>query len=150
MKINELAKKTGLTVYTIRFYEKEGLLDSRHVRREENNYRNYTDEAIERLKFIKKLQGVDCSLTELKEILQDHDVNRYTDLQRIEWIRQKIREIERKKDEYDQMLGTLKWMLEYRLALINDAQKAQAIEPPASLGQEFASLKQKSRASRGL
>ena len=29
MQINELAKKTGLTVPTIRFYEKEGLLDVR-------------------------------------------------------------------------------------------------------------------------
>jgi DNA-binding transcriptional MerR regulator len=118
MKIRELAEKAGLTIYTIRYYEKEGLLDSRHVRREENNYRNYSDEAIERLKFIKKLQGVGCSLSELKEILQDHDTDRYTDLQRIEWIRQKIREVERKKEEYDQMLGTLNWMLEYRMALM--------------------------------
>jgi hypothetical protein len=30
MKIQELAEKTGLTAYTIRFYEKEGLLGSRH------------------------------------------------------------------------------------------------------------------------
>lgn len=127
MKINELAEKTGLTVYTIRFYEKEGLLDSRHVRREKNNYRNYSEEAIERLKFIKKLQRVDCSLSELKEILQDHDADKYSEQQRIEWIRQKIREVERKKDEYDQMLGTLTWMLEYRMAVINDAQKAQAL-----------------------
>lgn len=35
---------------TVRFDEKEGLLDGRHVRREGNNYRNYSDEAIERLK----------------------------------------------------------------------------------------------------
>lgn len=127
MKIHELAEKTGLTVYAIRFYEKEGLLDGRHVRREENNYRNYSDEAIERLKFIKKLQRVDCSLSELKEILQDHDVNKYTDLQRMEWIRQKIREVERKKDELDQILDTLNGMLEYRRALMNDPQKAHEL-----------------------
>jgi len=46
MKIQELAKTTGLTAYTIRFYEKEGLFDIRHVRRDDNNYRNYTDESI--------------------------------------------------------------------------------------------------------
>lgn len=51
----------------------------------------------------------------------------YTDLQRIEWIRQKISEVERKKDEYDQILGTLNWMLEYRMALMNDALKAHAL-----------------------
>ena len=44
MKVQELAEKSGLTAHTIRFYEKEGLLDSRHVRRDANNYRNYTEE----------------------------------------------------------------------------------------------------------
>ena len=127
MKIQELAKQTGLTAYTIRFYEKEGLLDSRHVRREENNYRNYSDEATERMKLIKKFQGVGCSLAELKEILQDHDAHTRTNVQVIEWIRQKIREIEGKKDEYDQMLGTLHLMLEYRMSLTNDPQQARSL-----------------------
>ncbi|WP_100487310.1 MerR family transcriptional regulator [Sporolactobacillus pectinivorans] len=127
MKIQELAEKTGLTPYTIRFYEKEGLLDHRHVQREENNYRNYSDEAIERLKLVKKFKGVGCSLAELKEILQEHDENTFTNLQVIDWIRQKISEIERKKAEYDQMLETLNWMLEYRMALTNDPEKAHSL-----------------------
>ena len=50
MKIQELSKRTGLTEYTLRYYEKEGLVDHRHVNRDENNYRNYTDEVLERLK----------------------------------------------------------------------------------------------------
>lgn len=127
MKIQELAEKTGLTAYTIRFYEKEGLLDSRHVQREENNYRNYSDEAIERLKFVKKLQGVGCSLAELKKILQENYANTLTHLHVIEWIRQKMSEIERKKDDLDQILGTLNWMLEYRMALVNDPEKANSL-----------------------
>ncbi|TGE31378.1 MerR family transcriptional regulator [Desulfosporosinus sp. Sb-LF] len=127
MKIKELAEKTGLTAYTIRFYEKEGLLDSRHVRREENDYRNYSDEALERLKLVKKFQGVGCSLAELKEILRDHDTNTRTHLQVIEWIRQKISEIEHKKDELDQILGTLNRMLEYRVAMMNAPEEANAL-----------------------
>jgi DNA-binding transcriptional MerR regulator len=120
MKIQELAKKMGLTVYTIRFYEKEGLLDSRHVQRDENNYRNYSEVAIERLKLIKKFQGVGCSLAELKEVLKDHDENTLTNKQVIEWICKKITEIERKKNEYNQILDTLNWMLEYRRSLDNE------------------------------
>ncbi len=127
MKIQELAAKTGLTAYTIRFYEKEGLLDSRHVHREHNNYRNYSDEALVRLKLIKKFQGIGCSLVELKEILQDQDAHTRTNLQVIEWIRQKMREIEGKKDDYDQMLGTLNSMLDYRMSLMNDPQKARSL-----------------------
>ncbi|MFE6076499.1 MerR family transcriptional regulator [Paenibacillus sp. NPDC057886] len=127
MKIQELADLMGLTPHTIRFYEKEGLLDSRHIQREKNNYRNYSDEAIERLRLIKKFQGIGCSLAELKTILQDHDTNARTNQEVIEWILQKINEIERKKEEYDHMLVTLNWMLTYRKLLIEDPQQAEAM-----------------------
>lgn len=125
MKIQELADKMGLTIHTIRFYEKEGLLDDRHVRRESNNYRNYSEEAVQRLKLVKKFQSIGCSLAELKEALQDHDTNARTNLQIIDWIHAKKEEIERKKEEYEQMLNTLNWMLEYRTLLITDPQQAQ-------------------------
>ena len=127
LKIQELAQKTGLSVHTIRFYEKQGLLDGRQVVRENNNYRNYSDEAIERLKLVKKFQGVGCSLIEIKDILREKDENVVSNQQVIEWIRQKIREIEQKKDEYDQMIDTLHWMLEYRITLESDPQKADSM-----------------------
>jgi MerR family transcriptional regulator, copper efflux regulator len=114
MKVHELAEKSGLTAHTIRFYEKEGLLDSRHVRRDANNYRNYTETAIERLGFIKKFQGIGCSIAELKEVLHDKDVHARTNREVISWIRQKIAEVERKKEENDLILATLNRMLEYR------------------------------------
>ena len=127
MKIQELGQKTGLSVHAIRFYEKQGLLDGRHVRREGNNYRNYSDETIERLNLVKKFQGVGCSLVEIKQILLDKDNPTVSNQQVIEWIRHKIREMERKKDEYDQILQTLNWMLEYRMALESDPQETQAL-----------------------
>ncbi len=116
MKVQELAEKSGLTAHTIRFYEKEGLLDSR-VRRDANNYRNYAEEAIERLGLIKKFQSIGCSISELKEVLHDMDSHVRTNRDVMEWIRQKIREVEDKKREYDQILGTLNRMLEYRTKL---------------------------------
>jgi MerR family copper efflux transcriptional regulator len=125
MKIQELADKMGLTIHTIRFYEKEGLLDERHVLRESNNYRNYSEAAVERLKLIKKFQSIGCSLAELKEVLQDHDTNARTNLQIMDWIRDKKKEIESKKEEFDQMLGTLNKMLDYRTLLMDDPIKAQ-------------------------
>jgi MerR family transcriptional regulator, copper efflux regulator len=129
LKIQELAQKTGLSVYTIRFYEKQGLLDSRQVAREDNNYRNYSDEAIERIKFVKKFQGVGCTLVEIKDILREKDDNAISNQQVIEWIRHKISEVEWKKDEYDQIIGTLNRMLEYRIALESDPQKADSLFP---------------------
>lgn len=118
MKIKELCEKTGLTAYAIRFYEREGFLNFRHLRRDANNYRNYSDEAIERLKLIKKFQSVGYSLAELKGIFEVHDAKTLTDQEIIQLIRKKIGEIERKKIELDQILGTLNWMLEYRTAVM--------------------------------
>lgn len=120
MKIQELAERTGLSVHTIRYYEKEGLLDERHVRRDTNNYRRYVDEATERLKLVKTFQSVGCSLTELKQILQGLDTNTTTTQQGIDWVLSKIKEIERKKEEYDQALATLNKMLEYKIARQDD------------------------------
>ena len=117
MTVQKLAERSGLTAHTIRFYEKEGLLDSRHVRRDANNYRNYTEEAIERLGFIKKFQGIGCSISELKEVLHDKDAHVRTNQEVIAWIRQKTAEVEGKKKEYDQILVTLNRMLEYRTEL---------------------------------
>lgn len=136
MKIQELAEKIGLSVHTIRYYEKEGLLDGRHVQREKNNYRTYSDEAIERLKLIKKFQGIGCSLIELKDILQDHDTNTRTNQQVIEWILQKINEIERKKEEFDRMLETLNFMLTYRVTLETDPEKARSLLAAAKLNSD--------------
>ena len=45
MKTNELEKEIGLSKYTIRYYEKEGLIQPK---REENGYRDYDDETVQK------------------------------------------------------------------------------------------------------
>ena len=54
MTIKEVEKRTGLTAKTIRYYEKEGLLQ---VKRDKNNsYRNYSEDDVLLLKKIKLFQ----------------------------------------------------------------------------------------------
>ncbi|MCD7036442.1 MerR family transcriptional regulator [Metabacillus sp. GX 13764] len=127
MKIHQLAERTGLTAPTIRFYEKEGLLDGHFVQRLQNNYRDYSDQAVEYLLFIKKLQSVGFSLAELKEILHEDDTNALTILRVVELLTQKIEGIKRKRDEFEQILETLNRMLENKIALMNDPQKANSL-----------------------
>lgn len=127
MKIQELADATGLSIHTIRYYEKEGLLDARHVTRTGNNYRSYTPQVFERLNLIRKFQRIGCSLSELRQILQDHDTQAPSNQEIIAWIDAKIADIERRKQEYDQILATLKAMREYRQLLSTDPERARAI-----------------------
>ena len=60
MKIGELARSTGATVKTIRFYEDAGLMPA--APRTESGYRIYGTEAVERLEFIRKAKRLGMSL----------------------------------------------------------------------------------------
>ncbi|MEL7494030.1 MAG: MerR family DNA-binding transcriptional regulator, partial [Cyanobacteria bacterium J06554_11] len=44
MRISVLAKRSGLPVDTIRFYEKKGLLNPEWISRQSNNYREYSED----------------------------------------------------------------------------------------------------------
>jgi len=52
MRIGELARRTGVRVETIRWYEKAGLIDA--PPRSEGNYRDYDAAALARLSFIRR------------------------------------------------------------------------------------------------
>ncbi|MET3852408.1 MerR family transcriptional regulator [Paenibacillus sp. OAE614] len=123
MKINVLAQRTGLTPSAIRFYEKEGLLDARHVQRGENNYRDYCEEAVDHLLMIKKVQAVGFTLAELKEVIQAYEVNDLPLSKKIELLSQKMQEIERKKDALGQVQAHLARMLANKMALMDSTEK---------------------------
>lgn len=71
IKIGELAKRTGATVETIRYYEKEGLLPA--PSRSDGNYRLYREAHIERLQFILHCRTLDMTLDEVRVLLQYWD-----------------------------------------------------------------------------
>lgn len=66
-KIGEVAKETGLTVDTIRFYEKQGLL--KRSTRTGGGFRLFGPHEIQALKFIRKAQYLGFSLQEVRELL---------------------------------------------------------------------------------
>ncbi|MGB2926254.1 MAG: heavy metal-responsive transcriptional regulator [Limnothrix sp.] len=72
LKIGEVAKQSGLSVKTIRYYADLNLLDS-VMRRSPNKYRTFTPEIFNRLAFIRRAQSLGLSLEEIGEILGIHD-----------------------------------------------------------------------------
>ena len=64
MQIKEVESRVGMRRSNIRYYEKEGLLDL--TRRDENNYREYTEEDIEQLLRIKVLRILEVSMEEIR------------------------------------------------------------------------------------
>lgn len=68
MTIGELAKKAGVNVQTIRFYERESLLPEAH-RWPDSGYRDFDDDALLRLQFIRTAKELGFTLREIKELL---------------------------------------------------------------------------------
>jgi len=68
MKIGELAQKAGCDVQTVRFYEREGLLEA--PEREPSGYRRYADRHLERLQFIRHCRSLDIPLPEIRQLLE--------------------------------------------------------------------------------
>ncbi len=67
MKINEVAKKTGLTKKAIRYYEEKELI---HVEvNEENGYKLYSEDNVEDLQVIAFLRNMDMPVMTIKEYL---------------------------------------------------------------------------------
>ena len=68
MRIGELAKRTGVSVQAIRFYERRRLM--RTPRRTAAGYRIYSEQDLESVTLIKKMQRFGFKLVEIRRVLQ--------------------------------------------------------------------------------
>ncbi|HEX5735363.1 MAG TPA: heavy metal-responsive transcriptional regulator [Blastocatellia bacterium] len=67
LQIGEVAALAGVSVDTVRYYEKRRLLN--RAPRSTGNFRLFTSEAVERIHFIKQAQDMGLTLDEIKELL---------------------------------------------------------------------------------
>lgn len=67
MKIGELASRSGVATKTIRFYEDAGVLPT--ASRNRSGYRDYGQEALDRLEFVRRAQAAGLSLREIAGIV---------------------------------------------------------------------------------
>ena len=71
LRIGQISSIAQVSVKTIRYYEKLGLLQA--LKRTEGGFRLFSPEVIGRLNFIKRSQNLGLSLTEIGQLLQIHD-----------------------------------------------------------------------------
>jgi len=67
LTIGQVAQKAGVGVETLRFYERQGLLEE--PARKESGYRQYPEDVVARLLFIKRGKELGFSLREIRELL---------------------------------------------------------------------------------
>ncbi len=71
LKIGEVARRSGIGIEALRFYERSGLLG--RPARTQSGYRMYEPEVLERLDFIKRAQVLGFSLDEIKQIITEKE-----------------------------------------------------------------------------
>jgi MerR family transcriptional regulator, aldehyde-responsive regulator len=69
MTIQEVAEKTGISAYTIRFYEKSGILP--RIQRTQGGIRQFTEADVTFLLFLVELKRTGMSLEEIAEFTED-------------------------------------------------------------------------------
>jgi DNA-binding transcriptional MerR regulator len=69
LKIGAVAAQSGVSIETLRFYEKTGVLDK--PQRTGNGYRVYDGSVLDRLAFIKRTKLLGFTLGEIREIISE-------------------------------------------------------------------------------
>jgi MerR family mercuric resistance operon transcriptional regulator len=67
LTIGQVARQAGVGVETVRFYERQGLLDA--PPRRASGYRQYAPEMVTRLRFIRRAKALGFALKEIWELL---------------------------------------------------------------------------------
>jgi DNA-binding transcriptional MerR regulator len=92
LKIGEVARRAGVGVETLRFYERSGLLD--HPARTEGGYRLYDAEALKTLEFIKRAQALGFTLDEIKRIIAESRAGQRPCAEVRETVRRRLAELD--------------------------------------------------------
>lgn len=104
MKIGQLSELSECTIQTIRYYEKEKLLDP--PPRSEGNFRLYDNNALSRLRFIKRCRSLGMTLAEIHQLFnlqknQSESCQKVSNMidSRVEEVQVKIKELQQLKTE---------------------------------------------------
>ena len=91
VKINEVIQQVDLTKRAIKYYEEQGLLS---VNKDENGYRNYTEEDVKILKEISIYRKLGISIKDIKTLLEKKDDQLLNNI-----YKEKINKLEEYKNE---------------------------------------------------
>ena len=107
MRIGELARRANVSRDTIRFYERQGLLNCA-AREDGNNYKNYPDDAVMTLEVIRDAQAAGLSIADLTVLLSQLASETGDDFDGDRFLADKIAEVENRIAASERFLETLR------------------------------------------
>lgn len=104
LSISEVSKLLDISIHNIRYYEKEGLLET--PKKTEKGYRLFSFEEIENLSAIMMLRNSEISIKEIKDLMNDYNPDKFIKymIKSSENIEKKIEKFQKIKDDIDRMV----------------------------------------------
>ena len=110
MTIKEVAEKFDMTNDTLRYYEKVGLVGP--VKKNSSGIRDYSEEDLKRIEFIKCMRSAGISIEVLKKYVDLYDEGESTKLERKHLLEEEQDKLEEKIKTMTEALDKLKYKIE--------------------------------------
>lgn len=110
MNIGEASHYSGVPAKTIRYYEDIGLIQpaARHA----NNYRDYDENGIQTLQFLKRARSLGFSIEDCRDLLSMYQDRQRSSANVKSVAKRRVNEIDRKISELEAMRATLTRLIE--------------------------------------
>ena len=116
--IQDISKKTGLTISTLRYYDKEGLFPN--LERKESNYRVFTELELETLKIIACFKKAGLSISEIRKYMELIQKGDETLKERLDIMVHQKEALEKQKKEIEESIACVEWKISYYEQALQD------------------------------
>jgi DNA-binding transcriptional MerR regulator len=115
MKIEQVARITGLSVHTLRYYERAGLYLS--VPRARNGHRDYSEDDVYIIRFITRLRAADMPIAKIQRYMELARQGDATAAERLQIMEEHRRDIEQEIAMLQEHLGVINGKIEHYRAI---------------------------------
>ena len=116
--IQDISRKTGLTISTLRYYDKEGLFPN--LERKESNYRVFTELELETLKIIACFKKAGLSISEIRKYMELIKKGDDTLKERLDIMVHQKEALEKQKKEIEESIACVEWKISYYEQALQD------------------------------
>ncbi len=110
LTIQQVAEATGLSVHTLRYYERIGLIHP--IDRAQNTHRRYTSQDIGWIDFLTKLRAAGMSIQQMQAYAELQRQGDATLPERLEMLKAHQRKVEARMDELAEHLKLIRYKIE--------------------------------------
>lgn len=126
--IREVAEATDLSLHTLRYYERIGLIHP--ISRADNHHRRYAQEDISWINFLKKLRATGMSIQDMQTYAELQRQGDKTLAERLEMLKTLQADVETRIEELNEHLEVIRYKIGYYGGLI--AEMMEGIESQAA------------------